>query len=69
MTLEESYNKAKAEYAKRGHGEDSWQWNDEGKVYAIQDYLSSCDMTEEDWKFADSVGIAELCQEIIEDNE
>ena len=51
MTLESSVEKAKARYAQK-YGADSWQWRDKGIVFAVGDFLSSCEMTESDWDFA-----------------
>ena len=56
MTLELSVEKAKARYAQK-YGADSWQWRDEGIVFAVGDFLSSCEMTESDWDFAKREGI------------
>lgn len=41
-------------YAK--YGRDSWQWQDEGLVYAIMDYESSCEFSEEDKQTIESYG-------------
>ena len=69
MTLEAVYTKSKADYQSRGHGVESWQWIDEGRGYAIMDYLSSCEMTADDWSFAGREGIAELVKEIENETE
>lgn len=63
MNLEACYLKQKSWYASK-YGADSWQWNDEGRVYAIMDYLSSCEMTAEDWEFAKREGITDLVRDI-----
>lgn len=62
MTLESVYTEAKARYAADGHDESSWQWQDEGKIYAIQDYLSLCgELDNADWEFARREGIEDEC--------
>jgi len=70
MSLKSVYEKARSEYEARGYGADSWQWNDEGKVYAIQDYLSMCgELDNADWEFARHEGIEEECKRLSEDEE
>lgn len=56
MTLESEWNRCKPSY----EGKPDWMWEDEGRIWCIQGYLSSCgEMTEADWEFARKVGIEE----------
>lgn len=55
MTLQKCVEDAK----KRYEGKPAWMWNDEGIVYAMQDYMSSCELTEADREYAKSIGEAD----------
>lgn len=43
-------------------------WEDEGLVYAIQDYLSSCDPTDNDVAYLEEIKLTELLEDDEEDN-
>lgn len=64
-SLEKLYGERKAFYAER-FGADSWQWRDEGRVYAVGDYLSSYELTDADRAFAEKEGIADIVKEFTE---
>lgn len=50
MTLKEEYEKAKADFEKTYH--PTWMWDDEEKIYCLQDYISCMgEFTKEDWDF------------------
>lgn len=44
---------------KRYEGKHAWMWNDEGIVYAMQNYISSYELTEADREYAKSIGEGE----------
>lgn len=67
-SLESNIASSFIEYRKRGHDENSWQWKDEGLVYAIQDYLSSCEMTVEDWEYAKRTDIDDIVSQLMEED-
>ena len=54
MTLEAFVSKRKKEY----EGEPHWMWEDEGVVYAIEDYLSSYEPTTEDLIYMGELGFS-----------
>lgn len=68
MTLEKAYRDALASYAESGFDQDNWQWNDEGRVYCLMDYLSSMgEFTDEDYAFGKEEGIYDLMLQVQDD--
>ena len=65
MTLEDFIEGRHQEYIRRG-GPD-WLWDDEGIVYAVQDYYGSQGyFSEEDWETLKNMGLEEvgvMCEE------
>lgn len=59
MTLEDFIEERHQEYIRRG-GPD-WYWDDEGIVYAVQDYYGSQgEFSEEDWETLKNMGLEEV---------
>ena len=50
-TLEKYVEQEKQWYLDH-YGTLDWQWYDEGLIYAVLDYLSSCEPTDEDREYA-----------------
>ena len=65
MNLEEYIDSKHQEYIQRG--DPDWMWDDEGIVYAMQDYHSSMgEFSEEDWAYIKKMGLEEIaafCEE------
>ena len=57
------------QYKDNGHDENSWQWQDEGLVYAIMDYRSSHEFTDEDIQYLKDNDIYDIAVELEDDNE
>ena len=68
ITLEEKYNEAKKRYEEK-YGPDSWQWRDEGSYFAVGDYLSSFEMTGDDWLFVEREGIKGILDALKEEEQ
>lgn len=50
MKLKERYEKAKEDFKKSKH--PNWMWDDEEKIYCLQEYISSMgEFSKEDWDF------------------
>ena len=66
MTLEETYNCRKKSY----EGRPAWQWEDEGKYYAVADYYSMTgEFTEADRAFIEQEGLKQEVDTVLEDTE
>lgn len=63
MTLEESYARHKAAYA----GRRDWEWEDEGKWYALADYYSCTgEFTAADRAFIEREGLADVAADVLD---
>lgn len=61
MSLEGEFAKRREEHEKSGR--PKWMWEDEGKVWCLQDYLSSNgEFSEADWDFIRREGLSEEAQ-------
>lgn len=63
MTLEASYARHKAAYA----GRHDWEWEDEGKWYALADYYSCTGgFTAADRAFIEREGLADVAADVLD---
>ncbi len=63
MTLEESYARHKAAYA----GRRDWEWEDEGKWYALADYYSHAgEFTSDDRAFIEREGLGDVAASVLD---
>lgn len=66
ITLKTYFDRHRKSY----EGRPEWEWEDEGKYYAVADYHSSFgEFTEADRKFAAEAGIEDILACVEADNE